>query len=1568
MSTYDEMLAEIASRHNIPTAGFAQPQIAAGSTYESMLAGIAQRSQPQQQPQLTNTVEPEQQEKIGFWENIQRGGWGGFFDKATLGVKPLFEAKSLYDTVNRFQADQYGSGFFADKDRDEDKQDITDYLEKQAEIQERGLTKGAKIGNIIGEMLPFMVEFIATGGVASLGKAAAKKGVLKMVARVTGKAVAGKAAKATASAAGVIASAATRVALLPHLSLTDFVKRRMPDIQISPEGQMIFEESKDSPFKSAYKAIGNQFIEMASEELGPTIGKVASKLLPKKAVMAFGRLKSDWVKTGLGRTAAKFNKKVLSPGGFNGILEEYGEERLGALMRVGAGIDEGEGSTFEKIQKGIWPGAEQAFVELIAFSVLPAGNVAAAAAFNAKPEKTTYSRRDIIKTYGIKANTSKGVRDALWEVDHPEPDKYTEESIAVRREWLLEELDKDQKTVNMEDAPAFEAKPKEDVEGGESVSNGIEESGVEIPETEITPETPIEAEVPLEQEVPVEAEIVPEPAAQEPETVKKPFSKGKQAQGEAGEVESVVEKATKKHLESMREAKKPESALSEIEKIRLVHRSRGITVPADVEAEMLSKEKELKEQGYEISNVGFVEGESVSEVLTEGATAKLEFISDDTLPEGEQVVDRITSAGVSKDGVLVKAPEVRIRIGTAKPKSKYAEGFEAAMERKAARDVETEVPAVTPERTAEITDIAQQLADQTGKSIYVKDGKVLVKKPEGEFTEVKPAQAQGEAGEVEELEEEKKVKILKKLQRQNSIKLDPTRTAQESMGVGVEKGPPDFIIGTKDATTDDILESVFHELGHFEPGIYEEFLEFGEDIGTELTANQVAIEDAYREGFIITPEMVIKGQPRLKEYAKYLKLPESKPAEPKFSKGKVFKESELEARLAKRAEIDAAEKKTELVVKQVRNVVSDKATPEQEKQIGSVVKENLTTETKPISKGKVAPKKTVEAKPAKATVTDKSVRDLGQQAIVTSDTIKVVSRVGRKKAGEYSFTRSEWDATAKHANPNYAKAKLIESKTKELDDQPGGADQAVRIRDSQISAIDKAISKLAETDDSSFGEKNETFSKDEFEKRKAKIAQAEPLGKGKPSKGMRKGAARLLTAEDLKDAAWFAGYYFEGGIREIGALTEKLVEIIGEPVRSHMQKLFAEAKKTVEANEATLTQEVKEKPEEKLYHGTSTPLPKTLGGYYGSVVNYYGSGFYTTSDSKIAKGYTRKGKGKQPTIYDVSQKEGVELYDMEQPIPEEHKKGLTEAFDDFGEIIDETNNLREAFDKMREEGTYEGLSALDIQEYFDSVGNYLESKGFQGLIHTGGLRTGKAPHTVKIFWNPADSVNVKKTVEAVEKSQIPSVQAETAPTKKAVSETKKADATPKVAPKASGKVKSTSTFVIESAKKLAEKGIDGDTDRETRQNKITSEAAKTFVNAMPEEAEKIALSGVDTTGLGAPIITAHYFNYLYENDRADEAASVLNTFAPELTERGQELSVLQEVTGQHTVLGATMKLANFRKQQAAERLPTDGKKKSPAKKTSDKVKSDVAKVKKAVDSKKMSRQEILDLIDKTECK
>lgn len=95
----------------------------------------------------------------------------------------------------------------------------------------------------------------------------------------------------------------------------------------------------------------------------------------------------------------------------------------------------------------------------------------------------------------------------------------------------------------------------------------------------------------------------------------------------------------------------------------------------------------------------------------------------------------------------------------------------------------------------------------------------------------------------------------------------------------------------------------------------------------------------------------------------------------------------------------------------------------------------------------------------KVSATSKSVRDHPQQAVIQGEQIRVVSKVGRNTRGEYEFSLSEWKATERHPNPNWAKKNLIESKTVGLEDQPGGPEQANRIRDAQVSAIDAAIKK-----------------------------------------------------------------------------------------------------------------------------------------------------------------------------------------------------------------------------------------------------------------------------------------------------------------------------------------------------------------------------------------------------------------------------------------------------------------------------------------------------------------------------
>jgi hypothetical protein len=74
------------------------------------------------------------------------------------------------------------------------------------------------------------------------------------------------------------------------------------------------------------------------------------------------------------------------------------------------------------------------------------------------------------------------------------------------------------------------------------------------------------------------------------------------------------------------------------------------------------------------------------------------------------------------------------------------------------------------------------------------------------------------------------------------------------------------------------------------------------------------------------------------------------------------------------------------------------------------------------------------------------------------DVVEITSLVGRRVAERWRFPLSEWLALERdHPNPVWWKREFVANHTAYLEDQPGGSDQAVRIRDGQVSAIDAAV-------------------------------------------------------------------------------------------------------------------------------------------------------------------------------------------------------------------------------------------------------------------------------------------------------------------------------------------------------------------------------------------------------------------------------------------------------------------------------------------------------------------------------
>ena len=165
------------------------------------------------------------------------------------------------------------------------------------------------------------------------------------------------------------------------------------------------------------------------------------------------------------------------------------------------------------------------------------------------------------------------------------------------------------------------------------------------------------------------------------------------------------------------------------------------------------------------------------------------------------------------------------------------------------------------------------------------------------------------------------------------------------------------------------------------------------------------------------------------------------------------------------------------------------------------------------------------------------------------------------------------------------------------------------------------------------------------------------------------------------------------------------------------------------------------------FHGTSTEITGGLTDDSYTSLNIYGQGFYTTDAKDIAKGYTKKGKGKSPVIYKVREKDSIKLFDMEKQLGKDDldifKWVDSELLpDDLTEF-----NLRQLYDFIRDESIDLSYSADVIQEVFETIGDSLRRKGYGGFTHIGGIKTNKAAHKVNIYWDPKNQLTLEKVIK-----------------------------------------------------------------------------------------------------------------------------------------------------------------------------------------------------------------------------
>lgn len=302
--------------------------------------------------------------RTGFSENFKRE-WTG--DKAftkipiaggivglALNAETIQAANRLldsqfdYDAMNRRAREVhavgmvFGGGPFFPKTLDIDRKRIAQAI-KDFEFEQQGVTFGGRVARGISQLPTWMIEFAATGGLATLGDDVAQKAGEKLL-RKYAKTLAGKAAIKTSKLA-VGAVIRTSTGLLPRVGEKATARQALIAIGVAGE---------ENWATSLAKAWGEVAIESFTEQTG---GAISRGLTAGLAKLPFGGkfmrvLQEQWSAL-TGGTAENFATRMLTRGGYSTIVGEVGEERLATLLREATGVSDRRGNPFQRIWNGM---------------------------------------------------------------------------------------------------------------------------------------------------------------------------------------------------------------------------------------------------------------------------------------------------------------------------------------------------------------------------------------------------------------------------------------------------------------------------------------------------------------------------------------------------------------------------------------------------------------------------------------------------------------------------------------------------------------------------------------------------------------------------------------------------------------------------------------------------------------------------------------------------------------------------------------------------------------------------------------------------------------------------------------------------------------------------------------------------------------------------------------------------------------------------------------------------------------------------------------------------------------
>lgn len=285
-------------------------------------------------PEFKDGVFTVPDEQIKAWEAKGKIGWfeqAKRIDKTEMlpfwgGAESIAGSVELLNTVNRIKENNYGADEFQ---RQNDTERLVNYLTTLEEQRVRGVTVPGKIVEGMSQVPAFILEFVATGGLATLGKTAVKKGATVALRAGVDSGI----TKLAARVAAPLAETAVRTAATPMGAASAAERMVRANLTLTDKGTEILEQANETPFTSILKGYGDAFIENYSEISGGWIAKAGGALVPVKIAKSFEkvfkRLHPD-----------KAVRELWTKAGFHGFLSEVGEERLGDFLRAVTGVED----------------------------------------------------------------------------------------------------------------------------------------------------------------------------------------------------------------------------------------------------------------------------------------------------------------------------------------------------------------------------------------------------------------------------------------------------------------------------------------------------------------------------------------------------------------------------------------------------------------------------------------------------------------------------------------------------------------------------------------------------------------------------------------------------------------------------------------------------------------------------------------------------------------------------------------------------------------------------------------------------------------------------------------------------------------------------------------------------------------------------------------------------------------------------------------------------------------------------------------------------------------------------